>query len=121
MDNKLVEKLKWIESEVLALKQAHEYGLGMAECYYKYQSYESSSTLLSITLRCTIQYGPQATDQPFQILRYSKTDLLGATWDNRTKQYRFVFTASHFVSEPNHPVWIVSTKPIISVTIEEIE
>lgn len=123
MDGKdFAVRLKKIKAEILALKQSYRHGISTADFFHKNVTYHSSSEASEITLRCTIKYETGSNEMPFQILRYNYKEIIGSIWDGNTKEYVFVYTAYHYNVPDfgNHSVDVISTKPIESLTLEEI-
>lgn len=117
MNNELVEKLKWIRSEVLALKQAHEYGLNAFDFYTKTVSIETPPISIEpVELRLTIKYGNDVSQLPFQILKLSQKEVFGITWNNNTHEYIIAYSEYNLAST-THTAYLITTKPIVSMEL----
>lgn len=119
-ERSFTKKLKDIKAEVLALKQAHEYGLGAFNFYYKSASIDTPpSSLDDVDLRLTIKYGDDVEQLPFQILRFSPYEVYGITWDSNTHEYRVAYSESNFIIT-THSAFLVSSKPVVSMEIVKV-
>lgn len=113
-------RLKEIKAEVLALKQAHEYGLGAFNFYYKSASIDTPpASLEDVNLRLTIKYGDDVNQLPFQILRFNPKVVYGITWNSNTHEYRVAYSDNNLIST-THYVFLVSSKPVVSMEIVKV-
>lgn len=93
-DKTLVDKLKWIESEVLALKQAHEYGLASTDfpMYFvdlpDYSGGPSPYSSQDIIVRATF---PTAAMPYFDIFFRQATYSPRITWQDQTLTIRIEY------------------------------
>lgn len=119
-ERSFTKKLKDIKAEVLALKQAHEYGLGAFNFYYKSASIDTPpSSLDNVNLRLTIKYGDDVKQLPFQILRFNSKEVYGVAWNSNTHEYRVAYSDNNF-AYTTHYVFLVSSKPVVSMEIVKV-
>ena len=115
MNNELVEKLKWIRSEVLALKQAHEYGLNSPKFYYKIVRVDFPPTISEVDLRVIIKYDTDKNNMPMQIWNSSYYNIYGQTWNQNTKEFRMSYSTLGVFGD--NIFSITTTKPIKSMEL----
>ena len=119
MNNELVEKLKWIRSEVLALKQAHEYGLGRADFFYYEASIEVGEGIHNLLLE--IKYPSLEFGMPYvwvMSVSFSKTSV----------EMDGINTVRFYATTPNYSggtftinVYVISSKQTMDgISLEEI-
>lgn len=115
-------KFKWIKAEVLALKQAHEYGLNRTDFDSLFIEEAQSSRVIDYVLTITVE--TNSIVQPY--IDLSSIDLFSFSswvWDADTKT--FTIYGSYMNSLPSQvgyktAISLISTKPIVGYTWEEI-
>ena len=117
-------KLKKIKAELLALKQAHEYGLNRTDFYYLSKEVPTSSSGF-INIRITITFKMKEVQMPYYIVRSNldnSSSIYGAgLWDSVNK--RIIITGRTIMVQPydtKYFAYVASTREITSITIEEI-
>ena len=117
-------KLKKIKAELLALKQAHEYGLNRTDFYYLSKEVPTSSSGF-INIRITITFKMEEVQMPYYIVRSNldnSSSIYGAgLWDSVNK--RIIITGRTIMVQPydtKYFAYVASTREITSITIEEI-
>lgn len=109
------ERLKAIKAEILALKQAHEYGLNSPKFYYKIVRVDFTPTLSNVDLRVTIKYDTDKNTMPMQIWNTTYDNIYGQTWNQNTKE--FVMSYSGIGILGYNIFSITTTKPIKSMEL----
>lgn len=118
-------RLKKIKAELLALKQAHEYGLNRTDFYYSSKEVPTSSDGF-VDIKISITFNMTEVEMPYYIVRSNLDDPASTygpgLWDSRNK--RIVITGRTLIVQPYNSkyfVYIASTREITSITIEEIQ
>lgn len=109
------ERLKAIKAEILALKQAHEYGLNSPKFYYKIVRVDFTPTISNVDLRVTIKYDTDKNTMPMQIWNTSYYNIYGQTWNQNTKEFRMSYSALGILGY--NIFSITTTKPIKSMEL----
>lgn len=120
MNNNFVEKLKWIRSEVLALKQAHEYGIGRADFPWEGQEIYVGQNV-SGTLTVKVVFGDNVENMPY-LQFYTKIGdwdwFIGnnGSWANHT--YTIQSTFNDWTQIVPDTFYVVATMPIKDIEVE---
>lgn len=113
-------RLKKIKAEVLALKQAHKYGLNRSSFYTSSSSFIPVGSPSTVYARITIRFDMESDEVPFFLLYSDFTGLLNETtswsWDSTTKTVIVDGTVSFYVVSIS--ATIVSTKPLLYFRID---
>lgn len=116
-------KLKKIKAEVLAMKQAHKYGLNRTDFDYIYRKYPISAR--AISYRLVITFETPNIEQPYISIQSEGMYMYsGFAWESETKKLRITGT---YVAPEYSPtgydaeIAIVSTSPITSMEWEELD
>lgn len=115
-------RLKKIKAEVLALKQAHAYGLNRTDFDSIFIEEEKSARRVNYKL--VIKVDTSLSLQPY--IELTSLDLFSFnSWDWNGVDKEFTITGSYYNSIPSAQgyttaISLVSTKPIISYEWEEI-
>lgn len=120
MNNKLVEKLKWIRSEVLALKQAHEYGIGRADFPWTGQEVaieddSSGNVIIKVIFSDSVENMPYMQFYS-KFGDYNWFSTATASWENH------IYTIQNSFSSWTQPMpdtfYVVATMPIKDLEVE---
>ena len=117
-------RLKKIKAELLALKQAHEYGLNRTDFYYFSKKVPTSASGF-VNIRIIITFNMAETEMPYYIMQSSLDSVASSygagLWDSVNK--RIIITGTAFViqlDETNLFAYVASVREITSIVIEEI-
>ena len=111
------KKLKEIKAEVLALKQAHEYGIGRADFPWSGQEIIYTE---GDTIAITVEFADTVENMPFMQFymkggMYFIATLPSGTWAN----HKYTITKQMPVSSQSY-VYVVATMPIKDFNIEVV-
>lgn len=117
-------QFKGIKAEVLAMKQAHEYGLNRTNFELRYiEEYVSDS---AASFRLTITFDTKSSSQPYIQINsydfdYAEIYLYTWTWDaiNKAIIITGLYGNFHYVSHPETEIALVSAVPIKNIVWEE--
>lgn len=117
-------QFKGIKAEVLALKQAHEYGLNRTNFDIRY--IEETVSSAGVNYEMTIVFDTKSSSQPYIQINsydfdYAEIYLYTWTWDGDTKTLTLTgyYRNFHYVSHPETEIAIVSAVPIKNIVWEE--
>lgn len=112
-------RLKKIKAEVLAMKQAHRYGLNSAGFYIGNNSVSFTPSFDHTDIRVVITFDMTKNNMPMFIWSVGGLyDFYGQTWDQNTKQVRFSYSVLGLLGSSS--IAVVSTKPIKQIEMEVI-
>lgn len=119
MNNNFTQKLKWLRSEVTALKQAHKYGLNSAGFYLDSALVYFPSTLSYVDIRVVITFDTKKNVLPMFIWSVGGiNNFYGQTWDQNAKQVRMSYSVLGILGSSS--ISVTSTKPIKQIVLEVI-
>lgn len=110
------KKLKEIKAEVLALKQAHEYGLGRADFPWSGQEIifsQGDTITIKVSFADTVENLPYMQFYSKASIQYFYLTLGSGTWANHT----YTITQTAPVSSQS-VIYVVATMPIKDFSIE---
>lgn len=118
-----IDKIRWIRSEILALKQSATKGINSISFYSAYNEYLGAFVTGATMLTTTVHFDSSVTTQPMcQIYMNSARFLNISTpiWDASAHTLRTITTAWEPASY-DCTVYVVATQPISSITREVVK
>lgn len=119
----LIDKLRWLRSEVLALKQSATKALGTAEFYSQELSGLYYFGASSYTFEVTIQFSGDVDEVPFTQVYFSNSSMFssyGGIWDPDSNTLTFNYSIDQGGFSFDIDTKVVTSRPIVNLTAEAL-
>lgn len=119
----LVDKFRWLRSEVLALKQSDTKPLGSANFYMQATSGLYTFQDSSYTLNITVQFGSDVDETPFTQVYFSNSSYFTSfaeTWDSDSKTLGLIYSISRGGFSLDIDTKVIASKPIENLAVEAV-
>ena len=113
-------RLKKIKAEVLAMKQAHDYGLSRTDFSFARADASVSSSTFKIRFTLTITFDTQLNNEPFYVWSNDVDTIISRVWDSDTKTTTIVGTDYVYIG-PTYFITAISASLIKSMTLEVVD
>lgn len=112
-----IAQLKWIKREILALKQAHKYGLGRSDFFRG--TVENSFSVGSHNIQATIRYQSIQNGIPYILALTSGWEIEKVEQDG-INTVTMTGATSNFESESSALLTLISSLEPMAISLEEI-